>query len=267
MFGEYLARWALTPDGDPIATRNSRLLPVRRQGVPAMLKIAVDAEEKVGNRLMTWWDGDGAAQVLAQSRDAILLERAESTIGLAELARVGRDDEATRIICAVVATLHEPRDKLLPDLVPLDRWFEALEPAAATHGGILSVAAATARDLLARPRDIGVLHGDIHHGNVLWFGERGWLAIDPKGLTGERAFDYANLFCNPDPQTATAPGRLARQVEVVAQAARLDRTRLLLCILAWAGLSSAWLLDEGLPPDPGFTVAELAFAELNRAQL
>jgi streptomycin 6-kinase len=29
------------------------------------------------------------------------------------------------------------------------------------------------------------------------FGARGWLAIDPKGLYGERGFDYANIFCNP----------------------------------------------------------------------
>ena len=66
MFDEYLARWALTPDGDPIVTPFSRLLPVRRHGAPAMLKIALEAEEKLGSRLMVWWDGQGAARVLAQ---------------------------------------------------------------------------------------------------------------------------------------------------------------------------------------------------------
>lgn len=30
------------------------------------------------------------------------------------------------------------------------------------------------------------------------FGERGWLAIDPKRLLGERSFDFANIFTNPD---------------------------------------------------------------------
>jgi streptomycin 6-kinase len=108
-----------------------------------------------------------------------------------------------------------------------------------------------------------VLHGDIHHNNILWFGHRGWLAIDPKGLIGERGFDYANLFCNPDPRTATAPGCFARRVEVVAEAARLDRTRLLQWILAWAGLSSAWLLDEGSSAETSLNVAELALAGLN----
>lgn len=264
MFGDYLARWALTPDGDPIVTRTSRLLPVRRQGVPAMLKISAEPEEKLGNRLMTWWGGEGSARVLAHSEDAILLERAESRTGLAELARSGRDDEATRIICAVVARLHSRRDRLLPNLVPLALWFEALGAAAEAHGGILSVADATARELLSEPREIGVLHGDIHHENILWFGDRGWLAIDPKGLVGERGFDFANLFCNPELRTATAPGRFGRRVRVVAEAARLDRTRLLQWVLAWAGLSSAWLLDEGLSAELPLKVAELALVELDQ---
>jgi streptomycin 6-kinase len=103
----------------------------------------------------------------------------------------------------------------------------------------LNQAASTALELLAEPEEVVVLHGDIHHGNVLDFGPRGWLAIDPKGLVGERGFDHANLFCNPDLASATAPGRLARQATIVAEAARLDRRRLLRWILAWAGLSAA----------------------------
>ena len=167
MFDKYLADWGLTPDGDPIVTPRSRLLPVCRAGVPAMLKVALEAEEKSGGLLMAWWDGQGAAKVLARKADAILLERARSNISLAEFARSGRDDDATRIICNAVAMLHAPRAEPLPALVPLSKRFEELEPAAAIHGGILSHSAETARALLADPREAGVLHGDIHHGNIL----------------------------------------------------------------------------------------------------
>jgi streptomycin 6-kinase len=91
-----------------------------------------------------------------------------------------------------------PGPRPLPGLAPLSHWFRELQPAAATHGGILVRCAETAQALLAEPRDIGVLHGDLHHGNVLDFGVRGWLAIDPKGHLGERGFDFANIFSNPD---------------------------------------------------------------------
>jgi streptomycin 6-kinase len=248
MFDDYLARWRLTPDGEPIATHSSDLLPVRRAGTAAMLKIAREAEERRGGLRMSWWGGHGAAKVLAQEGGALLLERATG--------------EASRIICAVVKRLHAPRRRAPPELIPLPRWFEALGPAAARRSGVLSQAAATARELLAAPQEVVVLHGDIHPGNVLDFGPRSWLAIDPKGLVGERGFDYANLFCNPDLATATAPGRLARQATVVAEAAGLDRPRLLRWILAWAGLSAAWLLADGESAEVPLTVAGLAATEL-----
>src|SRR6267378_2285064 len=114
MFSDYLDRWGLVPDGEPIVTPSSQLLPVRRHGVPAMLKVAVTAEEKAGGALMAWWDGVGAARVLAHGGDAILLERAEGEVFLADLVRNGSDDEASCIICAVVAKLHAPPTKPLP---------------------------------------------------------------------------------------------------------------------------------------------------------
>jgi streptomycin 6-kinase len=264
MFNDYLQRWGLTPDGEPIITPTSRLLPVRSGGAPAMLKIAVLEEERRGGQLMIWWNGAGAARVFAHAENAILMERAEARASLAEMVRNGRDDEASRTICGVLAELHKPRDQPRPALVHIEEWFEALGPAALLQGGILAFAASTVSSLLATQRDRVVLHGDMHHGNVLNFGSRGWLAIDPKGLVGERCFDYANIFCNPDHQAAVMPGRLARQSWVIAEAAHLERSRLLAWIVAWSGLSAAFLIDDGLAPDGALRITELAAAELNR---
>jgi streptomycin 6-kinase len=276
IFSKYLALWWLAPDGHPLITPGSRLLPVRMvDGTPAMLKIAVDAEEKFGGLLMKWWDGQGAARVFAHEDDALLMERAEGLGSLVNMARSGRDYEASGLICQVVAELHAPKPGGRPhldtvDLIPLARWFRELELAAARrggmHGGILADCAATARELLASEREVAVLHGDIHHGNILDFGPRGWLAIDPKGLIGERGFDYANLFCNPDAAVALAPGRLAREVDVVAEAAGLERQRLLQWIMAYAGLSVAWFLEDGEweQAKTPLAVAELAASELRQ---
>lgn len=263
IFADYLDRWDLTPDGEPIVTPTSRLLPVCAGRVRAMLKIAVLEEERLGNLVMNYWSGDGAAAVLARGQNAILMERAERSPSLADVARNRGDDEASRIICTVLAKLHAPKSRPPPGLPPLTAWFEVLRCAGQEKGEILRVAATTASSLLASQQDTVVLHGDMHHGNVLNFGSRGWLAIDPKGLVGERYFDYANIFCNPDDETATRPGRLARQVRVVADAAGLQRNRLLAWILAWAGLSAAFLLDDERPADSALRVAELAVAELS----
>lgn len=270
MFERHLTRWHLVPDGNPVATPSAALLPVLRHGEPAILKLSSHEDQLRGGALMAWWGGDGAARVLAREGEALLLERAGGTASLADMARGGEDDDACRVLCATAARLHARRRAPLPELVPLDVWFRELEPAAAAHGGILARAADAARTLLAEPRERSVLHGDLHHDNVLDFGARGWLAIDPAGLIGERGFDYANIFTNPDLSdptrpVATEPGRFARRLAVVSEAAGLERRRLLRWILAWTGLSAAWFLGDGDPlAAVDLRVAALAAGELDR---
>ena len=262
-FQPYLDRWRLEPDDAPLTTRSSRLLAVRHLGRPAMLKIALDDEEKAGGVLMAWWAGRGAAPVLAHDDTAVLLARAEGPSSLEAMARTGRDSEATAIICGVVAKLHTPTPAP-PSLVPLGTWFRPLEVAVPHVGGLLAVAWETARELLASPQDAGVLHGDIHHANILDFGSGGWCAIDPKGLWGERGFDYANLFRNPDRDVALQPGRFDRQLATVASLANLAPERLVRWILAVMGLSACWHVADAEPPDTTLAVAGMAAAALGR---
>jgi streptomycin 6-kinase len=107
----------------------------------------------------------------------------------------------------------------------------------------------------------------MHHDNVLDFGERGWLVIDPKRLTGERTFDYANIFCNPDlsdpvPPVATVPGCFERRLQIVVDESGLERRRLLQWVVAWCGLSAAWYLGDGDDAAVDLNIAHQALALL-----
>lgn len=259
--------WDLSPDGAPFATPGSDLLPVRSRGRAAMLKRANTPEERAGAAVLRWWGGDGAAEVFAQEGDTVLMERATGPGDLMAMALGGRDDEATRILCGTVEHLHLPRPGAPDtDLVPLREWFASLAAVrGADHRYRRSWEAAEA--LLAAPRDEVVLHGDVHHDNVLDFGERGWLAIDPKCVVGERGYDYANLLTNPDLPTAADPARFARQLDVVVAESGVPRERLLRWVLAFAGLSAAWFDEDGETEerDRDFAVADLAAAHLLEA--
>jgi len=245
VFAPWMKKWNLVQDGTPIATPGSSLLPVKMNNAMAMLKIARDEHEIRGGKVQQWWDGNGAARVFARNANALVMERAQGRQSLMHMALHGQDDNASRIACNTVAQLHAHARRIAnrPQLAPLQLWFADLF-AAARSNPALQQSANAAQRLLAKPKDITVLHGDIHHDNILDFSDRGWLAIDPKGLLGERGFDYANLILNPDLPTVTDPDRFSRQVQVVSHAAKLDRHRLLCWVLAFAGLSAVWFIQD-----------------------
>jgi streptomycin 6-kinase len=141
-------------------------------------------------------------------------------------------------------------------LIPLETWFQALWPTAQARGGLFALSAELARGLLASAEPPVVLHGDLHHDNVLDGGARGWRAIDPKGVWGDRGYDYANLICNPD--AATAIARLPRRIERASKMSGLPAGRLLRWLIAYLGLSASWTLGDGGDPWQALAIAEAA---------
>jgi streptomycin 6-kinase len=269
--------WQLTADGEFFIAGNSLLQPVLQrlgesESRPAMLKIPLSAKGNAGFRLLACWDGKAVVSVYKYDAHALLMERAVGPQSLRRLVLDGREDEANTIVCKVVGQLHangcmDGKETvgvvpLSTELPPLASWFRSLEKAAAQHGGLFATCQTVADALLRDPQDQLALHGDIHYDNILDSGTRGWVAIDPKGVIGERGFDYANLFCNPDMATATTPGRLPKQARLVAALAGLEPQRLLHWIIAWAGLMAAWMLEDRETPTLPLLVAELAAKEL-----
>ena len=257
----WLRRWRLTPDGPPISTASSLLLPVIADGKPAMLKISRIEEEQRGSRLLALWNGKGAAVVYAIADDATLMERGGGR-SVRQLVEEGRDEEAVSIICRVAAGLHSSFTEPPEFLVPLRTWFRPLLEAGG-RSVALRQAADAAASLLATSGEAVALHGDLHHDNVLEFGDRDWRAIDPKGLVGDRGFDFIHLLRNPD--IDAAPGLLERRSAQVAREAGLETRRLLSWLVAFSGLSAVWLEADGDDAEPDLALMRQAQALLQKA--
>ncbi len=263
----YVEQWNLS-DPKPLArTFTSDLYRVQASGETAVLKILSEAgaeDERAAADVLQWYDGHGAIQLWRHDAGAMLLECAEGG-DLSEMVKAGRDDEATRIIAGVLNNLHSARQpEFPPNLTPLLRRFQSLfEKADNDHGqGATSLfvrGAAVARELLTDQGPPHVLHGDIHHENIRHTG-RGWLAIDPKGLVGDRAYDAANALCNPHslPETVQNRDRLMRQADIMATALKCSRARLLSYVFAHACLSACWSIKDGHDPSPVLATANIA---------
>lgn len=255
--------WDLVYDGDRFYTHSSLIQPVLTGNIKSILKIPLVEEEKRGTKVLTWWDGTGAVKVLKSNDDAILMERITGNRSLKSMSMNNQDDEATQIICEVTNLLHSNQKQPLPELTPLNIWFEELFFSAEKYGDIFLRSADIARQLLEKQNDITVLHGDIHHDNILYSSERGWLAIDPKGLLGERTFDYVNILCNPAKEIALEEGRLMKQMAIISKNTGIEIKQLLRWTAAWSGLSAVWFLNDNQDAGVPVEILKLVIAQLS----
>ncbi len=94
-----------------------------------------------------------------------------------------------------------------------------------------------ARSLLASTTAPVVLHGDLHHDNLLRAERAPWLAIDPKGFMGEAGFEIAAFLRNPAPRPLAV---LSRRVDILTDLLGLDRGRVREWCFAEAMLNATW---------------------------
>lgn len=111
--------------------------------------------------------------------------------------------------------------------------------------------ATVAQQLLDTESSKVLLHGDIHHTNILQSSDRGWLAIDPQPFYGEQTYDFANSFFNPDnmPDLVESKDRIREMASVYADRLKVSEKRILQFAFAHGGLSSAWQLEDGQIPE------------------
>jgi streptomycin 6-kinase len=101
-------------------------------------------------------------------------------------------------------------------------------------------------ELCASQSSTRLLHGDLHHHNVLMDSERGWLAIDPKGVDGELAYEVGAALRNPaeHPELFTQPATIKNRVDCFAKALSLDAVRVLGWAFAQSVLAALWELED-----------------------
>ena len=81
----------------------------------------------------------------------------------------------------------------------------------------------------------------------------GWLAIDPKGLAGDRCFDVCQFLRNPKPEPLTVN---RRRLDIFCAELDLDPKRTREWCLVHAVLDACWSFEDGNP-----IVNKVAYAE------
>jgi streptomycin 6-kinase len=255
LIDECARRWELKvgPPFEPLSY-NYVAPAVRADGTEAVLKLGVPRDEIMSEmEALRLLDGHGIVRLLEADMDqyVMLLERLRPGTMLSNL---GDDDEATSIGARVMRKLWRPAppEHRFPSLAD---WFEGLAELRQEFDGgtgpfderLVEEAETAARELLASTAVPMVLHGDFHHYNVLAAEREPWLAIDPKGIVGDPAFETGAFLYNalPDNLDQHALSQiLARRVDRLAEELEIDRARILGWGVAQAVLSGWWSCED-----------------------
>jgi streptomycin 6-kinase len=259
LIAEYERRWSITV-GPPVdgLSYNYVAPAADRDGRALMLKLGVPNPELLTEiEALRIYDGRGCVRLLAADREqgALLLERLEPGVALG--ACVDDDEQATSIAARVMERLWRPVPPEHP-FPSVARWAAGLDrlrtrfdgSTGPLPGALVVQAEDLFRELLASMAEPVLLHGDLHHDNILAAEREPWLAIDPKGVVGEPAYEVGALLRNPFPEILSMPQPariLDRRVDQLVSELGFDRGRILGWALAQAVLSAWWCLEDHVP--------------------
>jgi streptomycin 6-kinase len=223
---------------------------------PVVLKIGFPRDE-LRREMAALQKTNGRGQVRLLASDAgecaLLLERLTPGHSLWERG-LREDERATQLAAQTMGQLWLPVAPSEPFL-SVRQWGKGFGRLRARFGGGVgpfpSHLVSRAELLWQELQDTAVapdvlIHGDLHHGNILAQGSN-WVAIDPKGMKGEPAYEVGAWLRNPSPALFSQPDfaeRLARRVAIFTEVLGLERERVVGYGLVQAVLSGWWHYED-----------------------
>ncbi len=249
----------------PFAPVSYVALAVRADGTEVVLKLGVPHHMLTAEiEALRLFDGRGIVKLLDADPDlgALVLERLKPGAPLADLPD---DAQATSIAAEVIERLRRPApdDHPFPTVAEwaaglgtLRSWFDG--GTGPLPAPLVERAEALFAELTATMGEPVLLHGDLHHDNILSAEREPWLAIDPKGVVGEAEYEVGALLRNrlfKQPKPAVA---LSRRVDQLVERLGFDRARVVGWGLAQTVLSAWWNYeDHGRVREESIACAEL----------
>jgi streptomycin 6-kinase len=207
---------------------------ILEDGTRVALKLVVPSDDFLREvEALNQFNGNGIARILDCDLDKGIIILECITPG-EKLALIQNDDAATTIICEIMKKLWMPVPDhcKLPTTLEIENKFRNL--CDLYSGGIglftknmLFETAALFKHMNSTIKQMYILHGDLHHYNILSSGEKSWIAIDPHGIVGEREYDAIQMFwtCLPPQNMAEV---IERRIQIMVNELKLNEERFLL---------------------------------------
>jgi streptomycin 6-kinase len=269
LLDEFSQRWSLTllPPFEPLSY-NYIVPAITAESRDTVLKTGFPNPELLTEiYALRHYAGQGSAQLLESNteKQIMLLERIRPGKNLFDL---DDDQQSTLIAAQLMQQLWKPvaEEQLFPTVSHWMRNLFDLQPQnTPIDNRLIAIAQQLTEALLDSEANVVLLHGDLHHWNILSAGRQPWLAIDPKGIVGEPIFDVCALLRNPVSRITSIPDfadTTRRRLNILAEVLGFEKKSMLQFSLAQAVLSAQWSYEMGSPDWQAFEVSAYVFYEL-----
>lgn len=248
-----IALWQVDVDR-VLVTPSSLLAFGRRIDQRVVVKMArVRGDEWRAADVLRAFAGRGTVRVYDAVEGAALLERLDPGEALAESAL--DDEDSIRVIAETISAMSPEMPAVtVPTAADWGAGFARYRRSgdAQVPADLVEAGAAVYLRLCGSQSPARLLHGDLHHGNILRDARRGWVAIDPKGVIGEPEYEAGAALRNPwgRPDIFANRAVLQRRIAILVETLGFDEERLLAWAFAQAVLSAVWDVEDGIGVDP-----------------
>ncbi|WP_307207364.1 aminoglycoside phosphotransferase family protein [Paenibacillus harenae] len=252
---DFASRFDFNPEAPfPNLSYNFVLRAKCGDGKPAVFKSSFMKEELSREvSVLRAFEGRGAINVLDadEEQGVALLEGADPGM---PLSKIEDDARATDIFCEVFRHLHvsAPPSSQYPSMkqhfAAIERYrerFDYANTAAPLPESWVENAEECLAYLITTTSENLLLHGDLHHENILRQGEEQWVVIDPKGMIGDIHFDTIQYMLNYENRGGDCEQVLRSRIAIMADRLGLDPRRIAMWGVARGVLEACWTIEDG----------------------
>jgi streptomycin 6-kinase len=213
---------------------------------PIVLKIGLDfkgLEQEVA--ALKALSGFGSVKMVAAEKGLILLKQVQPGYSLKSYFPE-KEVETIHIASNLIKQLHKAPIPSSQEFPQLDSWLRALDKEPSIPDPYLKKAIGLKNKLLATSTERVLLHGDLHHENILKADED-WIAIDPKGVIGEPIYEVTSFIRNPLPDLFTLErieAVISCRISSFSSIFKFPASRIREWCFVQSVLSWAWALED-----------------------
>lgn len=248
----------------PNMTYNFVALATCKQSQKVVLKLVCNRDDYDKERLaLAYFNGSGTISLMDSfdSYQAMLLQQAVPATTLKSAAQkdMGAAIEDYKAVVDALCQSAQTHD----NFIHVSAWCDAINRIDTNHieKKLATKAKAVCEWLLSTANEEYICHGDLHLENIVRSGDE-WLAIDPKGVVAEKAFESSAfdwLLGLDSLKHEEAQHALLERINKLASLLGLDANRLLCWVFVKAIISAQWFIEDGGNPDRALTLAKFVY--------